>query len=259
MLNTKIHLAKSPTFAHHKDIADICAPLFLNSIYYILNFIRLYDSGNALYLSDNLHWIKYYLTHGYPAIGAFEQNTKFRQQDFVVWDALNESDPIVIYSRELFNIKFGVTLIRRFEGGVDFFNFGTTQNDISVLGKLTHQRQVLDQFIDEFYVKARKILNQSQNKLFYLPDFEIKRVFDPQDKLYLGPQFDYQYLTQKELQCAKDLIKGMTIPQIAALRNLSARTMEKHVENMKSKLNCRSQLELGYKLALLGIESGNNT
>ncbi len=255
-MNTKkpFDLKKYPGLQLHKEIAALCYPLFKQFNYCIFNFIRLYNNGDAFYLCDNYEWLNYYLNYGYPAIGAFEQNTALRKNEFVLWDALNDKDPIVIYSRELFNIKYGVTLIRQFSGGFDFFNFGKDIYSFSVLNVIMSQITVLNNFIDTFYEKSKSLISTMEKALLNITELQYKILpVDVVKKIYLGPQYDYSYLTEKEVFYLKNLTEGMTVPEVANLCHVSPRTIEKHLENIKRKLDCRTQYELGYMTAKLGI------
>ena len=53
--------------------------------------------------------------------------------------------------------------------------------------------------------------------------------------------------TNRELDCAKLLIKGCRIKEIASIYNLSPRTVETHLNNLKIKLGCRDKVELTIK------------
>jgi len=55
-------------------------------------------------------------------------------------------------------------------------------------------------------------------------------------------------LTKRELDCAKLLVNGGRIKEIAAAIHLSPRTVETHLNNLKIKLNCRDKVELIIKL-----------
>jgi DNA-binding CsgD family transcriptional regulator len=199
--------------------------------------------------------MQYYLQNGYPLLGAFENNNDFRLKEYVVWDALCDNDPIVIYSRQLFNIKHGITIVKKVHNGFDFFNFGVSEEPRNIIEHLLKERENLDRFINEFYVKAKKSIIMSENRAFNLNDFNSLKVNKQNEsKLYLGPKYDYAYLTVKEIICLKHLLQGLSIPRIADKEHLSARTVEKHIENIKQKLHCNTQFELGYLAAKLEID-----
>jgi DNA-binding CsgD family transcriptional regulator len=62
------------------------------------------------------------------------------------------------------------------------------------------------------------------------------------NKLYLNPH--YQLLSAREKECANYLINRMTAKEIAGKLNISYKTVENHIENIKQKLHCcrRSKL-----------------
>lgn len=58
-------------------------------------------------------------------------------------------------------------------------------------------------------------------------------------------------LTARQAQCAEYLLKGKTAKEIALILNLSRRTVEYYIENIKSKFDCRSRAELILTLSKL--------
>ncbi|MFI5406379.1 MAG: helix-turn-helix transcriptional regulator [Nitrososphaerales archaeon] len=54
-------------------------------------------------------------------------------------------------------------------------------------------------------------------------------------------------LSKREVDCLYLLLQGKVPKEIAAILNLSTRTVEKYLENMKAKLNCHSNTELKLK------------
>jgi DNA-binding CsgD family transcriptional regulator len=250
------NLKKHPSLLLHKDIAEICRPFFQRSDFCYLNVIRLYDDGRVLYLCDNRDWLQHYLINGFPSIGAFEQNPTLAQNEYVLWSSLGEQDPILIYTREIFSVPHGITLILPFPGGCDYFSFGTFKSDRAILGDICTQIDELKQFSKIFYDKTKRILHTHQKHALDLSIFaEQPTIIQPETKrLYLGAAYDYQHLTAKELECLNKLISGQTVPEIATALRVSVRTIEKHTENIKQKLRCKTQCELGYLAAKLGIE-----
>lgn len=65
----------------------------------------------------------------------------------------------------------------------------------------------------------------------------------------LSPRFEfceggYQYLTRRELQCLFYLAKGYSAKKIAKKFNISPRTVETHVNNLKDKFSVSSKSDL---------------
>ena len=52
------------------------------------------------------------------------------------------------------------------------------------------------------------------------------------------------YFTNREVECMKLLLQYKTISGIAAILQLSPRTVEYYIKNMKAKIGCRTKLEL---------------
>lgn len=60
------------------------------------------------------------------------------------------------------------------------------------------------------------------------------------------------YLSKKEIECINWMIKGKSSGEMATILNLSKRTIETHVNNIKRKLNCYKQFQLGYLIGKYG-------
>lgn len=61
------------------------------------------------------------------------------------------------------------------------------------------------------------------------------------------------FLLKKEIECARGLSRGEVAKQIANRLDLSARTVEAHLNKAKLKVGAGNSCELVYKLSILGI------
>lgn len=64
------------------------------------------------------------------------------------------------------------------------------------------------------------------------------------ERYYLGDKFEGAYFTRREAECMVQFLKGKTISQAALSLNLSPRTVEFYLKNMKNKLSCQTRPEL---------------
>lgn len=60
-------------------------------------------------------------------------------------------------------------------------------------------------------------------------------------------------LTARQLEVARQVIDGKTAREIATQLTLSRRTVESHIDALKTKLDCVNRCELAAKLVRLGI------
>jgi DNA-binding CsgD family transcriptional regulator len=60
----------------------------------------------------------------------------------------------------------------------------------------------------------------------------------------LGAKYCGVYFTRREAECMVWLLKGITIGNIGIKLNISSRTIEYYVNSMKTKVGCRTKIEL---------------
>ena len=66
-----------------------------------------------------------------------------------------------------------------------------------------------------------------------------------------GGFFQSCLLTDREIECASWAVQGLTNREIANEMQLSSRTIEAYINNLKKKLNCYSKVQLITVLAPL--------
>lgn len=60
------------------------------------------------------------------------------------------------------------------------------------------------------------------------------------------------YLSKKEVECIRWMIAGKSSGEIANILSISKRTVETHMNNIKQKLNCYKQFQVGYLIGKYG-------
>jgi DNA-binding CsgD family transcriptional regulator len=63
-------------------------------------------------------------------------------------------------------------------------------------------------------------------------------------RIMLGALFPNRHLTYREAQCIQLMLQGLTMKLIGHTLDLSPRTIEYYLNNVKQKLNCRNKKEL---------------
>jgi len=255
-MNSINSLKQHVALSVNHEVSNICHPLYLHDIR-MLNVIRCTTDGRVSYICDDYHWLFYYLSKAYPRVGQFEQNKVLSLNKWVPWSSLRQDDPILADSRNIFNICHGITIIRHHPNWIDYFCFGVADKEPGIQDMLLAKIETLQNFIEYFYHKAETLINQAQRKSFILKKFSTQDSSNNKShpkRFYLGPQFNNQYLTHREIDCLKYLVGGKTISHIAIILGMHERTAEKHIENLKEKLCCPTLARLGYLVASLSID-----
>lgn len=64
------------------------------------------------------------------------------------------------------------------------------------------------------------------------------------DRVYLIPNYPTIYFTRREMDCARELLTGKTVKEIAQSIGISHRSVELYLKNMRMKLNVNTKEEL---------------
>ncbi len=68
------------------------------------------------------------------------------------------------------------------------------------------------------------------------------------ERYRLGGEFGDKYLTRQEARCMVCFLRGNTVKGTAKILELSPRTVEYYVNNMKKRLDCLTKSELIYRV-----------
>lgn len=260
MLNDKF-IKDHISFNSNRDIYDICEQFFKHKNVKInhCNIVQKYDDGTIHYLCSNRDWLVHYFNQLYPAIGAFEQNIKWTDNDFVLWDSLDSRDVILKDSREMISVDHGITIIKKTDESTVFYNLGN--NESTGINNYVENILQLHQFVSFLEEKIVKIKQIAYDTRFILPtdisdsmvryDANLAHHKNP-GRLYLD---DKVYFSVREVECLNWYVKGKSSTDIAQILKISNRTVETHVENAKLKSGCINMFQLGYMLAVLKFKN----
>jgi DNA-binding CsgD family transcriptional regulator len=152
----------------------------------------------------------------------------------------------------MIGIEYGITVIKKENEGWGYYNLGKRTNKQSIINNYINNIENYENFISELQIKRHSTLEEAK-KL----KFSISKNLKIPERKNLGRYFGELYLTHRELQCVKYLSIGKTTEEIAIIFNISKRTIETHIENLKRKFNCYNQFSLGYLLGKLEIKNLN--
>lgn len=256
------------TFTSVSDIQQIACCLNEIAISYF-TFDRTYKDGSHIRLTNAGKWIESYYRKKLYDAAIFEKDPKLFSSGYVFWSWLKR-EPIYSAAGE-HNIDHGLTITQPHELYCDFFHFGTTRDNFISPEVLAARLPQLYRFIAYFKERAQRLIAQAEATRFILPIKSLTHInlhdLQIQDdaldvlakteitRLYLGDEFDNAYLTRKEIEVLSMLKKGSKTVDIINQFNLSERTVETHIKNIKAKFKCHTLFELGYVTGRLGVQN----
>lgn len=240
--NDHIFLTSAP------EIRELAKPLLSLGITYFSYGYHHHDGGRVWLCNAPENVENYYLEKKY-LIGNTESHPRNYSAQTVLWSTL-PNQKVFEFARE-FGIAHGIFIIEPKKNFCEFFAFATTPDNHHIINTYLTNMDYLKRFGEFFKEKAHTIIREAdQNKLF-LPYHEnkISKVENINSDFLITRSHNFPKLTQRQRSCALLLVQGKTIKEIAVKFNLSPRTVETYINNLKSKLNCANKTELILKLA----------
>lgn len=241
-----------------KTVGKISAPLFDTFGIKHFRYLKLYRSGNRIVLSNFPDYIRYIYEYGnYSKLwfdGNFPDFVKsgwHQRHTALVMDQRKNSQQIDDELSSILNTDYGTTFIQENKTYFEAYTFDSTIADIYYI-----DQKILYRFIYFFKQQAQKYLKATEENLLYFPVIKHAHSKKESDQVeqflqqtqtnryYLGEAFSDAYLTEKEMICAQWLFLGKSAEEIGIIENNATKTVQRHIENIKEKLNCHKQTEM---------------
>lgn len=260
-----------PFLSLSMEFAELCKPLQLLHINHF-TYQKKFNDGYRITLSNKPQWVDDYYNLQLFHSSLFEGKPSDYPAGFNVW--LGEYDlDVYHHGRRYYNTAHSLTVTEPQRDCCEYYLFSTTVNDQKSIQFLANNMEIIYHFI--LYLKDRggHLLKAAQkNKLIVQNSFENKNTDLNQlgDKSFVDdmsqakqlflkntPIHRYYFesgensgiaLTQREITCIIYLLQHRTAEETAQLMNISRRTVESYLDNMKIKLNCNNKVELCRKL-----------
>jgi DNA-binding CsgD family transcriptional regulator len=257
----------NPLFTSTNSIIEFTKPLKKLSLSYF-TFDRHYTDNSRISLTSSADWIRHYWEYKLYENSIFERDHLQFSAGHVLWSWLSREP--VYSAASLYGIDHGITITEKHEDYCDFFNFGSI-NDDSITGEyLIKNLPFLHQFAAFFKYRMKGLISNAEKRKFRVSaprristnpiqhhteiNGEISCPIDQNgnSRIYLGDDFENSYLTKKEFELASLLIRGLNASAAAAKLGVSNDTVNKHIKNIKIKLNCSTLCELGFAMSKIG-------
>lgn len=249
-------LRKITSSPFHDQMQRFAAPLKehlgINHFWYY----RITSSGHYSYLGTHAAWNEFCFDQSMLSHFSCLRHPTVPLQGIQIMKASADSNyqKVLQTAWEKFHINFNINLQSKTQDGIEAFGFASCFNDPKADERLLNELNLLRHFTKAFKMRHQKLFdllcdNQVDLTSYFGPSFyeSPKSIMLPfkrdllLQKMGLGKSHD---LTARELDVLKYVSNGYPASHIAAQLQLSRKTVENYIATIKSKLGCKSKIEL---------------
>lgn len=235
-------------------ISEICEPLQKFFGFNLVTYRRFYLDGKLLYIFNNKKWMDFVLNEELWITSKFKEQIRKINSDasiFSLWDEKYLDTDVVYQGLHTHNIWNGLSVYKKFDTYVETFAFAGDKSSSELLNFYVNHPEVIEHFILYFREKFNAFLKKIDPKI--LIPFSIQHLIEtpvlnekiddffketPINRFQIEEKLGISY---REMQCLIWAIKGKTSKEIARLLKLSHRSVEKYLDNIKTKMDCLSR------------------
>lgn len=256
MKSFNLFFRQHPSFKNADEFKLLCEPLRHLGINHF-SHIRVNADGTFNLMSLNPVFLKHYLESSYYHFDIFQLNPKANEQ-YLLRDLQSLTGSTKKLQQDFNAHGFGhsFTITNRSNKNIDFYNFASKFGNTSINEQYLLKLDQLKLFISYYHDKVNGNKDLSEVYKYHLDlrtdgsEFQLKKEkdddcinLDSLNRIYIPTK--QTFLTLREFECLSWLAKGKTQDQIAAILNISLRTVKAHVLHVREKLQCVNQFQLG--------------
>lgn len=238
-------------FQYNNELIAICSPLkkfAIDTFFYA----RLY-SHKTFGLSTNLEWGKCWLENDIQEDNDFRTatTTAFYKNSLITTESIFRLNYVkLLHSHKCYSLVARFDNCRNY---IEHYGVASSQKHTNLDTLFINDKTLFNKFLTYFKERAHDIITCGINNNIFCDStlllnnnkeprslFDDKKIdhFNKQVTLKRIPIYDESkkmYLSQRELQCLNILSQGKTVKEIAQILELSPRTVESYVTNVKMK------------------------
>ncbi len=258
-------LAKSICLNSQNEMKEICTYLSISFGIEHFSYIKCFSDSTHYHLNTHGDWMEHVYRNFSRRYDVFFKTIDAYSSGVHLWLSLSQQASFVDF-KEHSGIDHGIVLIEKQDNYCEFYNFASTSDKPQIINFYLNNLDILWRHTFYFKDRASDLLKKAEEDRFILPKctpagpdeklimptYHIDEILKDTSikRYYLNVMGKETYLTASEAKCCYYLINNKNIKTIASLYNLSPRTVENHINNIKQKLHCLTTADLINKILL---------
>jgi len=257
---TSLNLKNLPAYLYAKDVSEICKPLFERFGIRYLDYCLFYNNGTGFILISDAKWFEHYFT------SKFKIGSTVCESGMHLWANYLGDEPVSDAVNH-YNYDYPISIFKKHKNYCEYFDIATYKGNHKILDFYYNNADLLDNFFNYFKFKAQKIIKTAIKQKFVIPrgmqGGVIANLADErqaflelikQKKYYLDVSDPKKYLTKRERDTLQHFSKGHTMKEIGRAMNISPRTVEEYLANIRNKFGVDNKSGLIKLISDLNID-----
>ena len=231
------------------EINQVTKPLKKHFSIDSFTYHKTYNDGSQTWATNQPQWLRYFLKNKLYLKSIFELPASSYSKNTIIYSHIGTHHSILAAAQK-FDLSHCVVFIEPTIDGCEFYYLGTTTpNNGITIDKCLSNLATLEKFITNFNDLAQDILIKIEPFRVISKDLATnnhttyRSIGGVANIEFLASISGYN-LTKRELDCIPLLLKGHSSKQIANVLNISYRTVEIHINNLKRKTRQTSKNDL---------------
>ncbi|MCH9770520.1 MAG: helix-turn-helix transcriptional regulator [Gammaproteobacteria bacterium] len=250
----QIMLSHGPEYYANK-VRKLCDRLFTSLSLTAFSWTRIHQNGLTYTLCSNpKHYESYYLDGHFikdPCVHSIDSAL----DPINIWGTIlnhNSAEQMQVYNRQVKSNMFNGICLQR--SGVDYyetFDFATDIKDRRIINKFVSNIHKLNQFSDMITLNCMPYLKKNHayfiNLNNHIDNFKLSNNSSDFLPAFNSPNVNINLqniITAREKEVLYFVMQCCTDREIGELLHISPRTVEKHVNSLKNKLDCRRRADI---------------
>lgn len=234
----------------------ICQPLFSNFDINMFNYYRFYKSGHLYGLITTPELVQHHFSNDFVLTHQLEGSSLKDKFHFILIPDSNDGFSQVDYDyRQYFDVSYPLYLYECEQDYFDLYFFHYSGTGSFSFDHYFSNFNHLEKWKLEFKEIAADLLNTAKEHRILIP--EHRRPNSHNYKLSPYKQIPNKDMsvqfTKREYECLFLMVRGQTAKEIGLCLDVSPRTVESHIENIKVKLDVSRRSQLISKVMKLGL------
>ena len=244
-----------PTLTLKPKIQEVSQNFLQSFGFSYFQYLRCFADGSIGLLTNHTGLIECFseVNNSPVVFSSFSQEQENTHSYWFLWDEALPESPVQL-AREKFNIRNGITLVRRSKNYYDMIAVALPEEQANPGSFYLNKLNAIQHFINQFDADHKDLIEVMNKNPIVLPkiyrDVNYSKICLTKGKLLVTGKYGSTHITAQELACLRLLVQGATHKKIAQDLDISSRTAETYLLRVKQRTGLTSRLEFERMLAL---------